>query len=685
MGGDKQVEDGSAPWFDIPNVHIVGIEHPCLLTDTGRAVESLGGRAKVAELIGEKSGSVEADLHLHPGSLNFRPIPSFNTKTSNLLVKIIVPKRIGRKRKNVSDHLPSEVSGQPPPKRPFLSRPDDTRRLVRSMRDHPDGYQVELLGTVAQSHRYRRLPDFVWSSGQSTFMTKMKDHILPFQYPALKTFKFDMSKGVQEKNDIIPPPRWAAHSIPFNYSYRQNPIAQPIFAPIGTSTKRSTQSLQLNKIPMLSHDTGSIPTEPPDGLPAEDSLPASFRALLEAIRKLFIDRPICTRRVLQNLLPADIWKAVGPNAAKFLWQYVGYLWNSGPWRDSICALGVDPRKDKAMRWYQTVMFQLEPEPMDTRADKAKVTRTRADRQLTLQGKNRESHIFDGSTVGLDGKLWQICDITDSLLRSMLETETLRDQCHEASDGWYPNGIWAKIRIIMKTKLGSILAGEVVGPEQDQEFRSLHERIPDVLTAENRSRAVFEKNSLPRHMMRVAEQIRTLASKQITGDSSTLNPDVVQKQPRRPLGGGVMGRVTYKSSRGGRPRKNGRGGARSNVRNEINLEVNKLDPRLRDATDALAAIEREKTMRAFEDDNKGSNGNGGEDEDIEMDEAEDNKEDDDDLDQDGDGDEDEDEDEDGDEVGASTDGANEASDAGAEVDDPTEESDAGSEDDAMLSE
>ena len=67
-------------------------------------------------------------------------------------------------------------------------------------------------------------------------MAKMRAHILPFDCTCsnnpfflllslidlvdtkLKNFKFDMSKGVQEENDIIPPPQWTHQTLPFNYS-----------------------------------------------------------------------------------------------------------------------------------------------------------------------------------------------------------------------------------------------------------------------------------------------------------------------------------------------------------------------------------------------------------------------------------------------------------------------------------
>lgn len=78
------------------------------------------------------------------------------------------------------------------------------------------------------------MPDFVYSTTNSPFITKMRENILPFECRVsyferkcsinvfadekLKNFKFDMSKGPQPNTDLVPPPRWSHVRIPFNYS-----------------------------------------------------------------------------------------------------------------------------------------------------------------------------------------------------------------------------------------------------------------------------------------------------------------------------------------------------------------------------------------------------------------------------------------------------------------------------------
>ena len=39
----KEVEHRNAPWFNVPRVPVIGIEHPYLISDIGKAIQTLGG------------------------------------------------------------------------------------------------------------------------------------------------------------------------------------------------------------------------------------------------------------------------------------------------------------------------------------------------------------------------------------------------------------------------------------------------------------------------------------------------------------------------------------------------------------------------------------------------------------------------------------------------------------------
>ncbi|KAL8682684.1 MAG: hypothetical protein Q9186_001280 [Xanthomendoza sp. 1 TL-2023] len=146
----------SAPWYTIPPTLVVGVEHPCLITKIAKAIDTLGGPSTLEKLVGDKPAYVEANLHLHPGDRNAKPIASFNSKTNNVLLKITLPKRTGRKRKKGSDDAWQHVPEAHASKTILLSDPLDARHLCQSMQDNPNRYVVEPLGTIKQTHRFRR-------------------------------------------------------------------------------------------------------------------------------------------------------------------------------------------------------------------------------------------------------------------------------------------------------------------------------------------------------------------------------------------------------------------------------------------------------------------------------------------------------------------------------------------------
>ena len=135
-----------------------------------------------------------------------------------------------------------------------------------------------------------------------------------------------------------------------------------------------------------------------------------------------------TRRALSNQMRTTQWMILG----KHVYQYVGYMFRSGPWRDVVIKYGIDPRTDPKYRIYQSIMFQFDA------ANAYVISKTtngirRGDRGGARQAgpgptHSNNSHIFDGTSVEMDGKMWQVCDITDPSLKELLATSDLRKQC-----------------------------------------------------------------------------------------------------------------------------------------------------------------------------------------------------------------------------------------------------------------
>ncbi len=238
-----------------------------------------------------------------------------------------------------------------------------------------------------------------------------------------------MSKGVKQNTELIAPPKWTHLSIPFNYMYKQNPLVKQHIDRHG-----NIKMINVSEAPKFSnqpvpYDIPNIPTTVVPDLPALNTLEPALQRLIEEARKLFDQRPIWTRRALRNNLSVADWDKVGTNSARYLYQYVGYMFGSGPWRDAIVKFGVDPRTDPSYRIYQTMMFILENEPGDNRMNKLRESRTQKDSSVAAKALVRDSHLFDGNTVSLDGKVWQVCDIIDPLLNSILSPANLRETCH----------------------------------------------------------------------------------------------------------------------------------------------------------------------------------------------------------------------------------------------------------------
>lgn len=109
---------------------------------------------------------------------------SHNARTNNVVLKVTVPKRTGRKRKRGSDgpwqgeaEDPTTNNGEQVASH---GRLDDPKLLRKKLVDNVGRYNVEAVGTSSHTHRFRGLADFYWDSyGRSDFAKRYTDQVLP--------------------------------------------------------------------------------------------------------------------------------------------------------------------------------------------------------------------------------------------------------------------------------------------------------------------------------------------------------------------------------------------------------------------------------------------------------------------------------------------------------------------------
>ena len=457
----------SAPWYDVPQKDVVTVEHPCIVQDVDKAVQMLGGELALRNLVHSSPGGKPIGLKFHPEDAFSQPIYSINRPTDNLLLKITVPKRTGRKRKRGSDEPFAESDesrlqeSEEPQKREAgkseweRTVKKDARYLLRSLQDNKETYHVEPIARIHTSHIFRTMPDFVYRNSNSTFLQEMRQKILPFQYSKLSEFQLDLESHGLDNTEVIPPPVLSTVAYPVNYVYRQNPAIKAYLDP-ATGSRKLYNTQAPNKV-FTQQCQWNTPASDIPGAVSPDAPPSeteghNFHGLVTILRTIFARRPIWTRRGLANQLP--------PNAplflAKYAVAYVAYAMRSGPWRDTYIRLGVDPRSDRSYRKYQTLMLQL------VSSKKSKVANQPYEGNELRYWRTdpaRNSHIFTGKgSVPYDGKSWQLCDLEDPILKKLVDIPDLhlRSECEQRYFGWYQNGTWCKLKVILKTKVDLLL-------------------------------------------------------------------------------------------------------------------------------------------------------------------------------------------------------------------------------------
>lgn len=538
----------NAPRLVVPEENIISVEHPCVVKNVGKAIDMIGGPAAITQAVQDGSDKAFA-LSFHPQDPTSKTIIANKKSANNVLLRISLPTRTGRKRKRGTNDPWIEDPVTAAPKK-------DANYLVNAMADNVNAYNVTALSTIPSMQMWRSMPDFVYSTSHIQMLQNAKETLLSQHYPSVKEFKVPRTYGIEDTT-TLPPPIWSNQNIPQNYTYRQNPSVKVSHDPVtGQNIIGNTQAPPKTYTYQNAWDDVEYPKLPMPGImPLEKQTPLN-QETVAALQKLFEERPIWSRRALLNSLPSHLSAF---NVVRFCLGYVSYAIRSGPWRDTLVRLGIDPRTDPKYRLYQTIMLQLvprsnqlafasgvtprktnsyKPRPKDTleggcntpdvptpvQAEKKRLLESRKIFQRKWTGsENASSHVFDGeSPLPPDGKVWQLCDFTDAQLAALRDVPELhvRATCDNRYFGWYENGTNAKIRVALKAKVESLAEGKKLDPVLLEGFMNLPEKLAfevDTDTATNAAISYSQQAETP---------VETLQTTSSTRATTELNPNTL---------------------------------------------------------------------------------------------------------------------------------------------------------------
>lgn len=194
----------------VPKKHIVSVENPCLVKNVDKAIKMLGGGSTIGDISAPGSERT-LGLSFRPEDPSLRTVVSFNTKSNNVLLKIIAPKRVGKRKRGLEDAFT-----------PLTAEDENmnVRHLLRSLQDHQDVTQITALGKIESTHVWRAMPDHVYALEKDSKVEGMRSKVFSGRYEVLRTVN-PGEKRSPSPTEIMPPPAFSTVSLPQPYGYRQ--------------------------------------------------------------------------------------------------------------------------------------------------------------------------------------------------------------------------------------------------------------------------------------------------------------------------------------------------------------------------------------------------------------------------------------------------------------------------------
>ncbi|KAI0320629.1 RNA polymerase III transcription factor IIIC subunit-domain-containing protein [Amylostereum chailletii] len=465
--GAQATADASipAPELPLPVNHICSVEYPGYVRDASvpQAIRTLGGQASLDTAFRRNASKHDAllELNLRPDNPFSHPVPGDVVPTNNILLKVVKRKR----------------------------RPDGSagNAVVGE-------YTTSAVGIIPKTARFRSMVDFQFQPDINDPVAKLRvgmakldvDAVAAYRIPPEKedysvledanAMDVDIdpeltggtSQGSMTRSNLrlFPPPLFTRQGIPQNYFYKANPMSV-ITTTVDEETGEEKKRL-INKMRWKGYGPASImfsdsevPKKPPANV--EQVRGQYDEKLIERLAGLFQQRPVWTRASIFNQFTASEAREI--HNSKVILPLACYVFQDGPWRDTLLRFGYDPRQNVEARFYQRLYFRNLNHPIArpsvvARRQESRYAVSTQNRSLAKPSADeRRSHIFDGVTVTSETAAFQLCDITDPMLKDMIEDD------QEERDGWYTTHALEQIKIVLRHKFFSLLEGYIATDEE----------------------------------------------------------------------------------------------------------------------------------------------------------------------------------------------------------------------------
>ncbi|KAJ3993157.1 RNA polymerase III transcription factor IIIC subunit-domain-containing protein [Lentinula boryana] len=484
--------------YPLPQAHFYSVEYPgyVRLASVPQAIRNLGGPSSLESAF--KRGASKSETLVE---LNFRiddsfvhPIPGEVVANNSVILKVTRKKRKktvepewneSRQYEHIGDFKAEAVGVLHKTVRfrsmvdfQYQPDPDDPISRLRSAMHDMDAQAITSYRIPPEKEEYRIMVQPLSSNTESALAAPIAMNLDPQLMnqgvnpvnPAVSS----ANQGFRSNLRLFPPPIFSRQSIAQSYNFKGNPasiVSTVVNEDTGEEKKRLINRMRWKGYgpATIAFSDANAPDKPPANVEAvRDQVD---QKILKKLDELFAQRPIWTRASLFNQVSATIAKEI--HNSKVILPLVCFVFHDGPWRDTLVRLGYDPRKGPEGRLYQRLYFRNANHPIN----RPSVATRRQERATAAAAANlstdpdkeevKTSHVFDGINLTKETAAFQLCDITDPMLKEMIEDpDDVREACDER-DGWYSTHALERIKAVLRLKFFSLLDGRPATEEECQ--------------------------------------------------------------------------------------------------------------------------------------------------------------------------------------------------------------------------